>query len=403
MKKVFAYIKNHIFSFCCLFVALAVCISGSITYSKYLSTSTQTANLQTGKFGCSAKIDNISALSFANTAFWGNTSSDSDEQIALNVVRNVEISVNNFATVDDNKVVSEVPVEYIMSFSAPAAFVKTLAFQILSDSGSAVIPQIVIGDLIAAMPTDDPSAVGSFDTSASTDYNGTSADDIQFQVKNKGFNSGTVRLEATSSSAIINIESETKNVEQTAEFRLWDVSALSVAGGSAFSPSEEGGNLLKPVLVRYDSLVEIYHVSIRVASFVFEPNVAQTQSYSLRIVPVVEVDELTLGGYLNYKVDSDRDNYIDANAYFQNTEYERNKLGIAKQISSSTSVNLNGITIKGISINGRELEENEKFYFYEVQTNGGVESKVRQIYHVGLGYSVTYPLEVNVTFEQTTI
>ena len=172
-KKVVAYVKQNFFACACFLLAGLVALTGSFSYSKYISSDPVNNASGAGSFSASANIDGVSALSFTNTAFWGGTVDE--DRIAMNALRSINFSVNNFNVVDGVEKVAEVKLQYSLSFSTPANFAEKLAVQLFDGTDKALLPQVVLRDLINATNHDHI-----FQTAESEDFNSVYHHDLTF-------------------------------------------------------------------------------------------------------------------------------------------------------------------------------------------------------------------------------
>ena len=122
LKKAKVFLKRNAFSLACFLLAVLVSITGTVSYSRYLSSSPTDANPVIANFDVSGQIDHVSALSFTNTAFWGGTSAD--DRIAMNALRSIEFSVNNFKVIRGVEKIAEVKTAYRLVFVAPKTLLK---------------------------------------------------------------------------------------------------------------------------------------------------------------------------------------------------------------------------------------------------------------------------------------
>lgn len=288
MKKLFKrfcrFVKKNIFSCVCLLLATLVLVTGSISYSKYLSGGDGGGLSGIGSFSVSAKIDGVSALSFTNTAFWGG--SVGGDRIAMNALRSLKFSVNNYETDGEgNKKIADVRSRYTLSFSAPVVFAEKLAIQVFSETDQAIMPQIVLSDLKSAAD----SGKSHYDTSTSDDFNGAAFSDLQFALS-----SGTDYYVATANGLTVTLEKYTKNVEQSLLFRIWDTSDIT----SETNPtvSAETGKLQPPLTVTFKQDVEFYRIGVRSDDFVLPAGVETTVSYTVRLAPTDSIIDEHLGG-----------------------------------------------------------------------------------------------------------
>lgn len=299
LKPFFLFVKKNIFAVICLLLAILVAITGTISYSAYLISGSGGGSTDVASFSVSANIDSVSALSFTNTAFWGGTadsgSGSNEGGIAMNALRSLKFSVNNFKTDDEgNKKVSDVKLKYNLTFSAPKNFVEKLAVQVFDNNDNnqqPLLPQIVISDVIDA--ANKAATGGVYDTSKSKDYNATSFKDMTFNVIKDGA-SGTITATETNKKATITLESYTKTIKQTLLMRMWDTKSLT----SAETPtvSEEGGKLLPPLSVDFESDVEFYRISVSMDDFVLPAAKETTAHHIVQLAPTDTIEDNNLGG-----------------------------------------------------------------------------------------------------------
>lgn len=284
LKQAYSFVKKNVFSCGCLLLAMLVLVTGSISYSKYLLGGSGGGFSGIGSFSVSANIDGVSALSFTNTAFWGGSASG--DRIAMNALRSLKFSVNNYETDSEgNKKVADVRSKYTLSFSAPVAFAEKLAVQVFSDTDQPIMPQIVLSDLKEAAD----SGKNRYDTSTSDDFNGAEYTDLQFALS-----SGADYYVATADGLTVTLEKYTKNVEQSLLFRMWDTS--SVTSESNPTVSDEIGKLQPPLTVTFTQDVEFYRIGIRSDDFILPAGVETTVSYTVRLAPTDSVIDEHLGG-----------------------------------------------------------------------------------------------------------
>lgn len=298
MKRLFTLIKNNFITSICFLLSVVMLFSAvAVTYAKYMESETVTApNSGVGFAGFSAKIDKISALSFTNTAFWGGTA-ENDNKVAMNALRTVDFSINNFEIVDGKKVVNSVKTSYDLKFTAPHNFVQRLAIQLFDFAGKPIFPQTVLEDIMFC-PT------GTFTTGE--DYSGTpmldsdgNEVDITYSVTTTGTGDDTVYT-ATSGDLTITLTPVTKTVEQTIYFRVWDTTELTNAEKPTVSG--EGGDLRAPLAVSMNSEVLCYEISIEMKdSFILPAGDATTHSYELSIAPTDALLDEHLGGMIMTK------------------------------------------------------------------------------------------------------
>lgn len=285
-QTVYAFLKKNAFSCVCLLLAILVCVTGTISYSKYVSGGAGGDAAGTGTFSVSASIDGVSALSFTNTAFWGGSAEN--DKIAMNALRTLNFSVNNFKKDAAGTVkVSDVKMKYILNFSAPKNFAEKLAIQPFDDKKEALLPQIVIADLISA----GDNGVD-YDTSKSNDYNGTVFADFVFKVTK---NSASTYYTAKSGGFVISVEEFKKESEQTLLMRSWDTSG--VTNEETPKLDNEAGKLQPPITVTYKATTDYYRISVACDDFVLPPASPVTKEYSLQLVPTDTIEDGHLGGF----------------------------------------------------------------------------------------------------------
>ena len=119
--------------------------------AKFVSKQDSGDAARVANFSCSAVIDDVSALSFTNTAFW---TGEHNDRVAMNALRTLHVVVRNWDEVDGEKRIAEVPTSYDLQFTAPANFVEKLAVQFADHvehhGDHVVLPQIDIEAVIAA-------------------------------------------------------------------------------------------------------------------------------------------------------------------------------------------------------------------------------------------------------------
>ncbi len=260
--------------------------AAAVTYAKYLESESLDEQGTVGAASFSAKIDGISALSFTNTAFWGGTAAE--DKVAMNALRSIDFSISNFETDDDGNVtsVNSVKSTYDLTFTAPANFVEKLAIQVIGADGAAIMPQIVLSEVLEGKD---------FNTADSEDFTATEADDVQFAVSETG---GIYT--AASDDITITLTPKPKMVEQTLYFRLWDTSKLTA--GADTTIENEGGELLAPVCVTIKEQVKCYAISVNLPEkFVLPANTETTHNYVMRLAPTDTLSDEHLGGVLMTK------------------------------------------------------------------------------------------------------
>lgn len=288
MKKktlIILFLKKNIFSVICLLLSFFILVMGTVSYSKYINSNSSSSNSTVGSFAVSASVDSVSGLSFTNTDFWSSSTGDEDNKIAMNVLRILNFSVNNFKTDENgNTQVSDVKLKYNLSFSAPKVFAEKLAFQVFDNhSKSPMIPQIVIEDLLKASDS-------SYYTSNSTKYEETDTKDLVFEVKKETEN----LYIATSDDVKITIEEYEDDVNQALLFRMWDTSSLTNESNKELEV--EGGQILPPLEIDFKQKVEFYRITITTGEFILPAGKEQTNNYAIKLVTTSTISDKHLGG-----------------------------------------------------------------------------------------------------------
>ena len=279
------FIKKNLIACLSLFMAVAVLVTGSISFARYASGVNLDKGAGAGSFICTANIDDVSALSFTNTAFWGGTAGD--DKIAMNALRSINFSVYNYDHKDASKKPSDVKLGYTLCFSAPAAFIEKLALQLFDNESKALLPQIVILDLLHAVPEGEEE--GTFNTKDSEDFNASACNDLIFSVAKA--DDGTYT--AVSNGTIISLTPFEKQVQSTLNYRVWDV---HTSGATLDNPLVvEGGKLLAPLTVKFTAPVQCYKVTISMPQFKMNAGSPQVTNYSLRLAPTSVLEDSHLG------------------------------------------------------------------------------------------------------------
>ena len=279
------FIKKNLIACLSLFMAVAVLVTGSISFARYASGVNLDKGAGAGSFICTANIDDVSALSFTNTAFWGGTAGD--DKIAMNALRSINFSVYNYDHKDASKKPSDVKLGYTLCFSAPAAFIEKLALQLFDNESKALLPQIVILDLLHAVP--EGKKEGTFNTKDSEDFNATACNDLIFSVAKA--DDGTYT--AGSNGTIISLTPFEKQVQSTLNYRVWDV---HTSGATLDNPLVvEGGKLLAPLTVKFTAPVQCYKVTISMPQFRMNAGSPQVTNYSLKLAPTSVLEDNHLG------------------------------------------------------------------------------------------------------------
>lgn len=366
-KFILSFIKKNIFSLICLLLFLLVLAMGSISYAKYIIKGTNNSYTNVGSFYFETSIDDVSGLSFTNTAFWSESGSD---KIALNALRNLTFSVSNYEKNEPTKV-TDVKLKYNLSFAAPKNFVEVMAMQLFNNKNEAIIPQIVLSDLINSSDTK------TYKTSESIDYNGTDYKDLEFSV-----NKYDKLIIASSNSVTITLEEFTKEIEQTLLFRMWDVSMLT--SDSIKELSSEGGKVLTPLEIIFNETVEFYKITISVDDFILPAKTETKDTYTIKLAPTKIVSDTHLGGVI-----VDGENKVSS-IYGDET----------KKWTFSHGITKSEVIIK--QVKWSKLENGEiKYYTYNKDNPLSFFEKSIQKIYFSECYSKNYPFYTNVIFEQT--
>jgi len=291
-RKIIKIFKQNRSAIICFVLALSVFVTGSVSFARYATSHTGNGGAGVGSFSCSATVDGVSALSFTNTAFWGG--SVEEDKIAMNALRSLNFTVNNYEISNGVKRVSEVRLAYSLSFTTPANFADKLAIQLLDDRGAPILPQMIVHEIMNAVLGE--TGTGTYETEKSEDYNGLECEEMIFAVSKYKNGEGNTVVEAKATDGtVIKIETMEKEYEQTLLFRLWDVSKLTSESNKTVA--NEQGDLLPPLEVKYRDTLECYKISIRKADFVFPAAVESSASYSLTLAPTDTLLDSHLGGY----------------------------------------------------------------------------------------------------------
>ena len=293
MNRVLKFIKKNISSFICFLMAIIVALTATLSYARYVTDGKFNGASSIGSFSCSAAINGVSAVSFTNTAFWGGTAEDDRNDIAMNALRSLYFSVNNFDIIDGKKVINEVKTRYTLIFTTPETFAERLAIQLFNgDGGAPMLPQILLSDIV-------DNADKTFNTGASDNFNGDeSIDDVSFSVvhsSNKYIATHDPDVSIAGDETVITMTEEILPLEQTLYFRLWDVSKIT--NEQRKTVSSEIGNLLAPMCVTYSEDVACYKISISMPEFVHSAGIEETHNYSLTLAPTSALNDEHLGGY----------------------------------------------------------------------------------------------------------
>ena len=334
MSKILGFAKKNIVSLVSILLAVVILISGIISYAKFITKGKYDGSSGAGFFSYSASIDGVSALSFTNTAFWGGSvEEDQSEEnlVAMNAIRTVDFSINNF---DNEGNINSVRTGYSMTFTAPQIFSHSLAFQIVNQDASAMIPQIVLTDIMSKT---------SFSTSESIDYNGEmyvgnghdesgnavlpdalNGNDLYFNVTKTAMDGmvGEYSYTATSTlpdgKVVISVVPRKETKRQLLHFRLWDISSI-VQSNPGFN--DEGGKLLAPLCIAIEEEQIFYDITVTMPAFELPAGVKTTNKHTIRLVPTAILDDTHLGGFI---IDKDRyestGDYVKVGSLYANQE-----------------------------------------------------------------------------------
>lgn len=288
--KIIAFVKKNIFACACFLLATMVFLTGSVSYSRYISTSFVDTLPSAGSFTCSASIDGVSSLSFTNTSFWGG--SIAEDKVAMNALRTIDFTVNNYRVVNDKKVVNEVKTNYSLVFTAPYSFVQRLAFQPFHGEDQPFLPQIVVSDIFHSYD------VGStFHTGYSEDYHAVHfCEDMEFIVEKDGYNYTATTYDTLGNlRAQIKLEYIQKETHQNLLFRMWDCSRLTDEENKV--AEEEGGTLLPPLEVFFRRTIPFYQITVSMPTELQMPaGVETSRKHSIRLTPTHTIHDDHLGG-----------------------------------------------------------------------------------------------------------
>lgn len=287
-NSILLFIRRNIFCILCFLLFSLVLVTCSLSFGKYNVSNKNDGNSNIGSFSVSTSIDSVTGTSFTNTAYWGSSSDNSESQTAMNAIRTLNFSINNFKEENEIKKVSDVKLKYNLSFSTPKNFAEKLAMQVFDENDNPLLPQIVISGLIAACTS---SETGTYNTATSKDYGGTDIADLEFEVKKID---GGNNFSATSGNTTIKINKETKQTTQTLLFRLWDLDGLT--NDTNKEVDNEGGKLLSPLEVTYTEKIEFYNITISMDNFILPAGEGKTDRLNIKLVPIETISDQDLGG-----------------------------------------------------------------------------------------------------------
>ena len=293
-KLIKALLKRNAFSLSCFLLAVLVCITGTLSYSRYISSAPAEGDGTIGSFTVSSEIDSVSALSFTNTAFWGGTSSGGTE-VAMNALRSIEFSVRNYEEVDGVQKVAEVKTGYSLTFAAPVNFIDRLAFQVFDADEYPILPQFVTEDFLREVHTGEHD----YDTGLSKDYHGIhTAGDLVFKtsiLSDGSYLASSVDIHGHNVS--VKFTPYTDTVHQQLMFRTWDVWKLTDKA-PYYMDQESGGTLLAPLVANYVQVVDFYRVTVSSDAFVMPAGEPVVKEHCIHLTPTHPINDNHLGAHL---------------------------------------------------------------------------------------------------------
>lgn len=290
------FVKKNKMSCICFLLAVLVTISGTFSFAKYISGDSISKRPGAATMHASSEITGVSALSFTNTDFWGDDGGEDD--IAMNSLRSIDISVNNYELAADGvtKNVSDVRMEYEIVFCAPVSFTENLAFQVLAEDGHPITTQMILGHFIESAHNHE-----SHTAEGKARFNGVDVDhDHVFTFESNDDESLIICTtdymlpEGGTAPLTIRLEKIVETLQQTLLFRAWDTSELNLE-----KVETEMGDLLPPVRAVIETEVPMYKISIHLPTFVFEPGTEQTANYRITIAPTEVLADVHLGAVMS--------------------------------------------------------------------------------------------------------
>ncbi|MBQ9802863.1 MAG: hypothetical protein IJW51_07345 [Clostridia bacterium] len=282
--------KSHWLACLCFVLAVVMCLLGGISYSKYIAANGANKGAAIARFSCSASITGASALTFTNADFWSET--QSGDILAMNPLRSLNFTVRNYDEQDGEQVVSELALRYTLMFATPANFAQELAIQLFDGANNSLIPQVSLPALMAAAPTAGSS--GEFST-ADYNYNGAAADDLVFTVTQAADGTYTATQKGAAQPIVITLAPTQITRQQTIFFRLWDVSEIT--NSTAPSVNAEAGSLAAPLQIKYTAEVPYYNINISLPGFTLPAGVATAKDYSIHLAPLTQLEDTHLDTY----------------------------------------------------------------------------------------------------------
>lgn len=137
--------KIPILSYLCYLLVVSVLFTG-VTFSRYSTATSGDLGARVSPFIASYRIDNLSSNTYTNANFW------LENNTQQGVARYVRFTVANHRPASEAEgaaeLISDVDLSSKIRFYLPADFADNLAIQLLGEDGNAVMPQIVLGNLI---------------------------------------------------------------------------------------------------------------------------------------------------------------------------------------------------------------------------------------------------------------
>ena len=137
--------KIPILSYLCYLLVVSVLFTG-VTFSRYSTATSGDLGARVSPFIASYRIDNLSSNTYTNANFW------LENNTQQGVARYVRFTVANHRPASEAEgaaeLISDVDLSSKIRFYLPAEFADNLAIQLLGEDGNAVMPQIVLGNLI---------------------------------------------------------------------------------------------------------------------------------------------------------------------------------------------------------------------------------------------------------------
>lgn len=297
-KKILKFTKKHKFSCACFLLAVVMTLSGTLSLAKYVSGNPLKETPTAAGLHNNAKIDNVSALSFTNMAFWGGLE---DIGVSMNSLRNVTVSVNNYETVNGKQLVTGVTTEYSLIFELPQNFASELALQLVDGKDTALTSQFVLSEFLNSVTPSKPNAVVK---TQDPKYNGKKytginkdGDIVSYMTVDVSYNASNGSYTIVSQDrdgTVITIEPFIKeDMEQTLYFRLWDVEEKGLENVEL-----ESGTLLPPLVLTFKEDVPCYRITVRRPDFRLGAGDPETDTYKLSLAPIDALRDTHLGGYL---------------------------------------------------------------------------------------------------------